>query len=72
MDDRSKPVRNGDKYCSPRCGRGCTYAEYEAAVKLADSIVSDLGALLCLPHVHGTDGAFAVRLERTEDYVEPS
>jgi 16S rRNA (cytosine967-C5)-methyltransferase len=39
---------------------------------LADEVVSDLGALLCLPHMHGTDGVFAVRLERTEDYVEPS
>ena len=26
--DRWKPVRRGNIYCSPGCGRGCTHREY--------------------------------------------
>jgi 16S rRNA (cytosine967-C5)-methyltransferase len=29
-------------------------------------VVSESGALLCLPHRHGTDGVFATRWERRE------
>lgn len=34
--DLWKPVRDGDKYCSPACGMGCTYAEYLATVNNAN------------------------------------
>jgi 16S rRNA (cytosine967-C5)-methyltransferase len=33
---------------------------------LPDEVVTKDGFMLTLPHVHGTDGAFAVRLERAE------
>lgn len=37
------PVRNGDTYCSPACGRGCTYSEYEFAVEKAKEISKLIG-----------------------------
>lgn len=43
-DDRWTPVSGpGDRYCSPRCGRGCTRAEYEHAVESAERMVAELG-----------------------------
>jgi 16S rRNA (cytosine967-C5)-methyltransferase len=36
----------------------------DARAWLPDGVVSPEGFLLCLPHVHGTDGAFAARFER--------
>jgi hypothetical protein len=33
----------GDRYCSPACGRGCTWAEYQAARKAAAALVRQLG-----------------------------
>lgn len=32
------PVRRGPIYCAPACGRGCTWAEYQAAVKGAEKL----------------------------------
>ena len=37
------PIRNGDIYCSPRCGGQCTYEQYQAAVAGADELVRILG-----------------------------
>jgi 16S rRNA (cytosine967-C5)-methyltransferase len=39
---------------------------------LPAEVVSEDGVLLCLPHVHGTDGVFAARLERSEEFWEPT
>lgn len=38
------PVRNGNRYCSPSCGRGCTFAEHETAVANADKLATALGS----------------------------
>ncbi len=38
-----KPVRHGDTYCSPACGGGCTYAEFEKATKKAAALAKRLG-----------------------------
>jgi 16S rRNA (cytosine967-C5)-methyltransferase len=38
----------------------------DARAWLPAEVVGPEGHLLCLPHVHGTDGAFAARLERAE------
>ena len=37
------PLIDGERYCSPACGRGCTKAEYERAVKAAQALVKKLG-----------------------------
>ncbi len=37
------PVRDGELYCSPLCGGGCTYASYEAAVLKAQEMCGQLG-----------------------------
>lgn len=34
-----KPKRQGNIYCAPACGRGCTHAEYLKAHKLADALI---------------------------------
>lgn len=44
------PVLNGDIYCSPACGRGCTLEEYDQAVKDADELAAQLGKAF-QPHV---------------------
>lgn len=36
------PVRDGDRYCSSACGRGCTYAEYRAATERARDLAQKL------------------------------
>lgn len=41
--DEWAPVLNGDIFCSPRCGGGCTKAEYDAAVTAADALAAKLG-----------------------------
>ncbi len=33
-----KPVRDGDTYCSPLCGHGCTYIDYQSAAKVAGAL----------------------------------
>lgn len=38
------PIRNGDIYCSPACGGGCTFAAYENAHKLANSLAKRLSS----------------------------
>lgn len=35
--------RNGEHYCAPACGRGCTWAEYERAVYRASQLARTLG-----------------------------
>lgn len=42
-DNRWTPVRIGDDYCSPACGRGCTHAAYLEAQCVAQEIVDQLG-----------------------------
>lgn len=37
------PRRHGDTYCAPACGRGCTQAEYDDAVKQAERLAARLG-----------------------------
>ena len=39
-----KPVRNGQIYCSPDCGMGCTYVAYLHATKDTENLVKALGA----------------------------
>lgn len=38
------PVRSGSIYCSPACGGGCTWRQYETAVIQASSLARSLGA----------------------------
>lgn len=42
----------------------------DARSLVAAEVVSDEGFLLCLPHVHGTDGVFGARLERAAAGLE--
>lgn len=37
------PVKRGDSYCSPRCGCGCTWADYCLAHTRGDELVAQLG-----------------------------
>lgn len=37
------PVRRGAIYCAPACGRGCTFAEYQHAVKSGKKLAATLG-----------------------------
>jgi hypothetical protein len=39
----NEPVRNGDIYCAPSCGRGCTWAEYQRAEAEARGLAAGLG-----------------------------
>ena len=39
-----EPKREGDRYCSPACGRGCTWKEYQAATKAAAKLAEELGS----------------------------
>lgn len=38
-----KPIRIGSTYCSPGCGRGCTWNEYQQALKSGDALAKSLG-----------------------------
>lgn len=40
---RWAPIRRGDTYCSPACGRRCTFAAYELAVKRGKALARKLG-----------------------------
>lgn len=42
-DYRWTPIHNGDKYCSPGCGAGCTKTEYDLAVTNALKLATELG-----------------------------
>jgi len=44
MSTRDKPVRNGDTYCSPRCGCKCTHADYLKATRTSRAVAARLGA----------------------------
>lgn len=37
-------MRNGKNYCSPGCGRGCTYKEYGAATRKAKELQRIMGS----------------------------
>lgn len=37
------PRRRGDIFCAPACGFDCTFAAYEAAVSMSDTIASLFG-----------------------------
>jgi len=41
--DRHMPVRKGEKYCSPACGFGCTWASYQRAVEESEALARRLG-----------------------------
>lgn len=43
MDTRWTPVLNGDKYCAPACGSGCTKAAYDLARANALTLATELG-----------------------------
>lgn len=43
MSEGWVPVRKGDVYCSPRCGAGCTYAQFEQASEEARALAERLG-----------------------------
>lgn len=45
------PVRNGNRYCSPLCGMGCTWDQYQSANRRASELCDQLGALEWTPHV---------------------
>lgn len=38
-----KPARHGIMYCSPACGCGCTWKDYQDAVADADALAKRLG-----------------------------
>lgn len=40
---REPAVRRGQKFCSPQCGFGCTWAGYVRAMEEADALVRRLG-----------------------------
>jgi hypothetical protein len=37
------PVKDGDRFCAPACGRGCTAQQYDTAVAKADALAARLG-----------------------------
>lgn len=37
-----KPIRNGDTYCSPACGRGCTIHEFNEANRKGNALLKKL------------------------------
>lgn len=37
-----KPQRSGNSYCSPACGHGCKWDEYQAAGRAAEALVARL------------------------------
>ena len=41
--DEWTPVLNGDLFCSPRCGCGCTKAEYDLACESANALAARMG-----------------------------
>lgn len=44
MNDFSKPaVRNGDVYCAPWCGGGCTWKAFQKATRDAQMLCDELG-----------------------------
>lgn len=37
-------VKQGDIYCSPGCGRGCTQEEFDDATRRGEALATELGA----------------------------
>lgn len=60
-----KPVRRGDAYCAPACGRGCTRVEWLKAKRAAARISKQLGPKW-VPHVHENLGWFALSYLKNE------
>lgn len=59
--DRWIPVRRGDIYCSPGCGRGCTIDEHDFAQENAKLLCAELNKKKpggWVPHVHENLGWF--------------
>lgn len=44
-NDRWTPVRRGERYCSPACGGGCTFAAFEEATKAACNLLAECSTL---------------------------
>lgn len=60
-----EPIRHGDIYCAPFCGRGCTVDEFERATKRARDTASMLGKDWT-PHVWENLGWHASVLSPTQ------
>lgn len=43
LNKRWAPVRKGKIYCSPGCGAGCTYKEYERAISKSNRLQKKMG-----------------------------
>ena len=39
-----EPIRIGDTYCSPACGRGCKWSAYQTCVRKANALAKRLGS----------------------------
>jgi hypothetical protein len=51
----TSPQRAGKIFCSPSCGHGCTWADYNRAVRRADALMKKLG-ITWRAHVHESLG----------------
>ena len=54
-----KPKRRGNKYCSPACGAGCTFEDYQSAMKAAKDTVAMMKSGKWKPRVHENMGWYA-------------
>lgn len=77
-----KPVRRGDKYCSPACGYGCSYKAFTDACTLAKVLLNgmytqgweidvweNMGWFYALRHPKLEIGIHATHGERTEYFL---
>lgn len=66
------PVADGERYCSPACGRGCTREEYDAARKGAQELREQLPGDAWKPVVWENLGwHYAARLTGADNtYIE--
>lgn len=44
MSKSWEPKLNGPQFCSPACGRGCTWNEYQNAKKRGEEVAAQLGS----------------------------
>ncbi len=51
IDRRNKPIRDGEKYCAPFCGGGCTWTQYQHALKIAQVLCNRMGSDKWKPEV---------------------
>ena len=54
--DRWTPVRHSDTYCAPGCGRGCTWKEYQRALRKAEALRRKMKTGDWRIHVHDNLG----------------